>query len=77
MFRLLGPYRSILVALTVLAILSNALTLFIPKLVAHGIDTYTQGSFDLPSLVFWFGGVTLGIFFFAFLQSIVQTFASE
>jgi len=77
MFRLLGPYRSLLVALTVLAVLSNALTLLIPKLVAHGIDTYTHGSFDLPSLVLWFGGVALGIFFFAFLQSIVQTFASE
>ncbi|MEZ6079772.1 MAG: ABC transporter transmembrane domain-containing protein [Pirellulaceae bacterium] len=77
MFRLLGPYRRLLIVLTVLAVLSNALTLFIPKLVAHGIDTYTQGSFDLPSLVSWFGGVTLGVFFFAFLQSVVQTFASE
>lgn len=77
MFRLLGPYRRLLIVLTVLAVLSNALTLFIPKLVAHGIDTYTQGNFDLPSLVSWFGGVALGIFLFAFLQSVVQTFASE
>ena len=77
MFRLLGPYRRLLVVLTVLAVLSNALTLFIPKLVANGIDTYTQGNFDLPNIVLWFGGVSLGIFFFAILQSIVQTFASE
>lgn len=77
MFRLLGPYRRLLIGLTVLAVLSNALTLVIPKLVAHGIDTYRQGSFDLPRIVLWFGGVSLGIFFFAVLQSIVQTFASE
>ncbi len=77
MFRLLGPYRNILIGLTILAVLSNALTLFIPKLVAHGIDAYTQGNFDLPSIVLWFGGVSLGIFFFSILQSIVQTFASE
>lgn len=77
MFRLLGPYRRLLVGLTVLAVLSNTLTLFIPKLVAHGIDTYRQGNFDLASIVLWFGGVSLSIFFFSFLQSIVQTFASE
>lgn len=77
MFRLLRPYRGLLVALTALAVLSNSLTLFIPKLVAHGIDTHQQGSFDLPNIVLWFAGVSLGIFFFAILQSIVQTFASE
>lgn len=77
MFRLLGPYRGLLVALTVLAVLSNSLTLFIPKLVAHGIDTHRQGNFDLPSMVLWFAGISVGIFFFAILQSIVQTFASE
>lgn len=77
MFQLLGPYRNLLVGLTALAVLSNALTLFIPKLVAHGIDTYTQGNFDLLSLVLWFGGCALGIFFFSMLQSIVQTYASE
>ncbi len=77
MFRLLGPYRGLLIGMTVLAVLSNALTLFIPKLVAHGIDTYTQGNFDLPSMVLLFGAVSLGIFLLAILQSVVQTFSSE
>ncbi|MEO8269984.1 MAG: ABC transporter ATP-binding protein [Aureliella sp.] len=77
MFRLLHPYRSLLVGLTVLAVLSNALTLFIPKLVAHGIDSYIQGNFDLGRIVILFGGVSLGIFTFAIQQSIVQTLASE
>ncbi len=77
MFRLLVPYRKLLIGLTFLAVMSNALTLFIPKFVAHGIDSYTQGNFDFQQIVLWFGGVTLGIFFFTFLQSIVQIFASE
>ncbi len=77
MIRLLVPYRSLIVGLTVLAVLSNSLTLFIPKLVAQAIDAYTQGNFDLPRIAVWFGAVSLGIFCFAILQSILQTFASE
>lgn len=76
-FSILGPYRKLIVWLTILAVLANALTLLIPRLVALGIDTYIDGSFDLNNLLLKFLGITLGIFIFTCLQSIVQTWASE
>lgn len=76
-FSVLGPYRKLIVWLTILAILANSLTLLIPRLVARGIDTYIAESFDLNSLVLQFGSIALGIFFFTCLQALVQTWASE
>ncbi len=76
-FSLLGPYRVMTFWLVLLAIAANALTLFLPKLVSNVIDSYTSGTLDTTLLVLEFGGFALGIFFFTYLQSIVQTYASE
>lgn len=76
-FRLLGPYRVIIFWLVVLAIAANVLTLFLPKLVSGVIDAYIRGALNTPGLVVEFGAFALGIFFFTYAQSIVQTYASE
>ena len=76
-FGLLTPYRSMVVWLIVLAIAANALTLFLPRLVSDIIDSYIQGSLNIGLLALEFGGFSLGIFIFTYLQSIVQTYASE
>ncbi len=76
-FRLLLAHRLMISGLAVLAIAANVLTLFLPKFIAGVIDTYLGGTLDLPALVLRFGGFAFGIFFFTYLQSIVQVYASE
>ena len=63
--------------LVLLAVAANVLTLFLPKFIASAIDTYIQGSFDLSAFAIKFGTFSIGIFFFTYLQSIAQTYASE
>ena len=77
LFGLLRPYRSIIVLLVVLTIVSNALNLAIPKMISKAIDTFAHGNFVLGNLVIEFGLVALGIFLFTYLQNIVQVYASE
>lgn len=76
-FSVLGPYRKAVVLLITLAIVANVLTLFLPKFVSGVIDAYVRGSVDVKQLVIQFGGITFGILVFTYLQSIVQTYASE
>jgi ATP-binding cassette subfamily B protein len=76
-FRVLKPYRRIITLLVLLAVAANALTLFLPKFVSGVIDAYLRHALDTRTLVWQFGGITLGILFFTYLQSLVQTYASE
>lgn len=76
-FGLLAPYRSLIAGLIVLAIAANALTLFLPRLISCFIDSYVSGSLNISALSIEFGAFSLGIFIFTYLQSIVQTYASE
>jgi ATP-binding cassette subfamily B protein len=77
LFGLLKPYWVLVTILIVLTILSNALNLVVPKIIANAIDTYTKGSFNLHSVIIGFFVVSMLIFVFTYLQSIVQTYASE
>ena len=76
-FGMLSPYRLMIARLIALAIAANVLTLFLPKLVSGVIDAYIGGTLNTFVLVLQFGSFALGIFFFTYLQSIVQTYASE
>ncbi len=76
-FAVLGRYRLMVTWLVLLAVAANVLTLFLPKFIAGVIDAYTQGKFDLLAFAIRFGSFSIGIFFFTYLQSIVQIFASE
>jgi ATP-binding cassette subfamily B protein len=51
--------------------------MLIPKIIAHGIDTFSAGHFDTRSVVILFMAAAAGIFIFSFLQNIFQTYASE
>lgn len=77
LFSVLTPYRGMIAWLIVLSMLANGLTLVLPKLLAGVIDSYVHGVFDMRLLILEFGAFSLGIFFFTYLQSIVQTYASE
>lgn len=76
-FGILPPYRNMVISLIFLAIAANGLTLFLPKLISGVIDSYIKGNLDLTKLAIQFGALSFGILFFTYLQSIVQTYASE
>lgn len=73
----LKPYRGLVALLIFLALLSNGLNLALPKLVADGIDAYDHGTLVLPRLVIEFSVFAAIIFIFTYLQSVIQTYASE
>jgi ATP-binding cassette subfamily B protein len=73
----LKPYTGLIFGLIVLTIAANSLNLVVPKLIARAIDSFTQRNFVLQTTVIEFFAVALTIFVLAYLQSIVQTYASE
>lgn len=76
-FSILKPYSVMVTFLVVFALLSNAVNLLLPKIIARGIDDFTAGHFEFKAVVVEFLIAALIIFIFTYLQSIVQTFASE
>jgi ATP-binding cassette subfamily B protein len=76
-FSLLVPYRGLLILLTILALLSNAITLFVPKFIASTLDHFTAGTLVVNYTILVFGIAAFGILIFTYLQSVVQTYASE
>src|SRR5215831_15997426 len=77
LFGLLKPYRKLVWILVVMTVLGNALNLVVPRIIASAIDTYAQQSLILGTLITQFLAVAAGIFTFSYLQTIVQTYASE
>jgi ATP-binding cassette subfamily B protein len=74
---LLAPYRGAIAGLVLLTIAGNALNLLIPRLVAAAIDGYGRDASVPPGIAPTLVLAALGIFAFAYLQSVVQTYASE
>jgi ATP-binding cassette subfamily B protein len=76
-FALLKPYGGLVALLLVFALFSNGINLLLPKLIAGGIDAYTHKTFDVKHLVTQFSLAVGLIFIFGYLQSVIQTYASE
>jgi ATP-binding cassette, subfamily B, bacterial len=85
-FSLLKPYNGLVILLILFALLSNSLTLWLPKIISHGIDDYGRAfighlgkpfHFDLVPILIRFSSVILFIFVFSYIQSIIQTYTSE
>jgi len=74
---LLAPYRAAIAGLVLLTIAGNALNLLIPRLVAAAIDGYGRNASVPPAVAPTLLMAALGILAFAYLQSVVQTYASE
>jgi ATP-binding cassette subfamily B protein len=74
---LLAPYRAAIAGLVLLTIAGNALNLLIPRLVAAAIDGYSRNASVPPGIAPTLLLAAIGIFAFAYLQSVVQTYASE
>src|SRR5271169_4023650 len=77
LFGLLKPYSWLIVLLVTLTIAGNSLNLVVPKLISRAIDSFTRGGFVLGTVIQQFLLAGFFIFFFAYLQSVVQTLAGE
>ncbi len=77
-FSLLKPYQFLIWTLVGLTITSNALNLWLPKLIASAIDSFFTGHTYAPGHILGiFSALSISIFILGYLQSIVQTYASE
>ncbi len=76
-FILLKPYSGMVFLLILFALISNALNLWIPKIIGNGIDAYIGGNLVYKPLIIKFSLVVFIIFIFLYLQSILQTYTSE
>ncbi|WP_343522174.1 ABC transporter ATP-binding protein [Pedobacter sp.] len=76
-FSLLGNYKGLIFLLIFFALLSNGINLLLPKIIASGIDSYTRHTFDFKHILFQFLLAIVLVFIFTYLQSMVQTYASE
>ncbi|MFD2933209.1 ABC transporter ATP-binding protein [Spirosoma flavum] len=74
---LLKPYSRMILLLILFALISNGVNLLLPMIISHGIDDYTAGKFVLRTMITEFLVAALFIFVFTYLQSIIQTYASE
>lgn len=76
-FGLLKPYSGMVAILIVMALLGSGINMLIPKIIAHGIDSFSAKRFDVGSVIFQFLLAASSIFLFTFIQNILQTYASE
>ena len=76
-FSLLKPYSGVVTILIVMALLGSGINILIPKIIAHGIDTFSAKQFEFRTIILEFLIAASAIFIFTFLQNILQTYASE
>jgi ATP-binding cassette, subfamily B, bacterial len=77
LFGLLKPYSGMVTILIIMALAGSAVNMLIPKIIAHGIDSFTANKYNISTVIFQFLLASLSIFVFTFLQNIIQTYASE
>jgi ATP-binding cassette subfamily B protein len=77
LFSVLRPYRGIVVILIIMALAGSGINLFIPKIIAGSIDTFSAGRFNAGRVIAEFILAGAGIFIFTFLQGILQTLTAE
>lgn len=74
---LLKPYSGLIALLLFFTLLSNAINLWLPKIIAGSIDAFTAGHFDFRRIILEFSVAVFCILVFTYFQSIIQTYSSE
>jgi len=77
LFGLLRPYRGLLILLVLLSFISNGINLWIPKIIAEGIDSFTGAKLDTHYIIWKFLAAAIGVFIFTWGTTFLQTYASE
>lgn len=70
-------YKKLIVLLSFFTISASLLGLLLPKFIARAIDSYVQVHTITEQLLWEFAIVTILVFMFTYLQSVVQSYASE
>lgn len=70
-------YKKLIAFLIFFTVSASLLGLWIPKIIAKAIDSYAQVHTIKEQLLWEFAIVTLLVFIFTYLQSVVQSYASE
>lgn len=74
---LLKPYRGLVLLLLLFTLLSNGINLLLPKIIAKSIDAFSAHHYEVKPVIVEFCIAVVAIFLFTYLQSIIQTYASE
>ncbi len=77
LFLLLKPYRTQITWLLVFTVISNGLSLILPKFIEQGIDHFQEISTNFWPIIFPFAAISVAILIFTLLQNIVQTLSAE
>ncbi len=77
LFSVLRPYRGIVIILIFMALAGSAINLFIPKIIARGIDAFSDNTFRAGTVIAEFLAAAAGIFVFTFFQGVLQTLTAE
>lgn len=77
MFAIVFSYKKFVGLLILFTILANFINLLVPKIIAQGIDSYTNGTFVIQNLLMEFSIVAIFVFIFTYAQNIIQTYTSE
>ncbi|HXO77605.1 MAG TPA: ABC transporter transmembrane domain-containing protein, partial [Puia sp.] len=77
LFALLKPYRGLIILLVLLSFISNGINLWIPKIIAEGIDSFTGARLDTHYIIWKFLAAAIGVFIFTWGTTFLQTYASE
>lgn len=72
---LLKPYVGLIILLMLLSIISNGITLVLPKIISHTIDNYQNDALNV--VVRNFLGASIAIFVISYIQGILQAYIAE
>jgi len=77
LFSVLKPYWGIVIILIIIALAGSAINLLIPKIIARGIDAFSDNRFRAGTVISEFLVAAAGIFIFTLLQGVLQTLTAE
>ncbi len=76
-FSLLPRYKGYLFGLLSISVLSSALSLVVPRLVASGIDAFNKGTYDMISFGTPFMFVLFGVLVSSYALAVLQAYTAE
>ncbi len=76
-FTLLREYKALVFLSLVFSVGVNALNLTLPQLIRRGIDTFSQGTLVLETLIYQFSGLSIVILILMYCESLMQSYVAE
>jgi ATP-binding cassette, subfamily B, bacterial len=76
-FSLLKPYLGWVTLLLIFSVAATAINLWLPKIIANGIDAYTHQQFVVNDVIKKFSLAAILVFVFGAVQGVIQTYSSE